>query len=558
MALIAVLMFAAQIGFLVLVVVGARKLLQPGTTISAADVRQFFQYALMYGLVIIVSIGASELLSRLLGAAPESWDTTDTSLAMALGFVVVGSPLLGVLVWWTRRKLRADTRRENSVIYAAYLTFAALTALLVTAFNLGPLLGHSVTGSFEASSLAAVLVWGAVWAAHWLVAERTISEARNTPHLLLGSAAGLLFAAAGFVASVQGAADTLASTGFSFGFPTQIMIAAGVMTTGALIWVRYWVTRAQKLPRGRLWMLFTLPLGVGGGLVTGLGAAGVFLWEVLVWFLGDPGSQDAATYFSDSATEMGVALTGLLAWWYFRTVLSEQVTTSPVARRIYLYLVAAISLGTAAVGAVVIIGAFIEALVPTWRMNTSPTNTLLGGLVLLALGAVTWWVFWRRVQNLVLSDPDAEERAPARRIYLLAWVWGGGVAAVIALIYIAVQAFQVVVSGVSFQAALYSSRFALGTLLVASVLSVYHGLQHKPGAKEPLLPRSVTVIGQDQQAIVELREAMRTDTTIHSGAVLLEVADMSEAAARLRDNFAAQDVVVLVRPGGAEPDGPIG
>lgn len=535
-----------QVALVVLVVLGARRLVRPGSAITAVHVRQLFQYVLLYGLVVVVAIGATELLSRALGASADSFDPSDIALARSLGFVVVGGALLLLLGLWTHKRLRSDPHTENTAIYASYLTLTALTALLVSAFSLGPTLGNAADGYVNGRGISTVVVWGFVWLVHWTLTQRDLSQERNTPHLLLGSLVAVGFATTGFVFTFQAAANLAIAPSLVIGGSAPAATSAGFLIAGALIWVRYWVTHAQGLPRGPLWMLFTLPLGVGGGLALALGAGGLFLWKTLVWFLGVPGMQTAGQYFTATATQAALALAGLIIWWYFRTTLGERVSEDPTSRRIYLYLMSGIGLLTAAVGAVAVVGAFVESIVGARQVHSSPINTVLAGVILLGIGTSVWVVFWRRIQRLVTVDPEAEVHAPARRIYLLLWIWGGGVVGAIALIVLAVELFQVLVSGSSLSEALYSSRFALGIILVAVTLSVYHGMSYKPAPRTARAPKSLLIIGHHPDVARELREALGNATTIQDGATLVELPTHPAAVAGFFADHAGQDLIVLV------------
>ena len=269
---VAAVLLTALVALIALV---ARRFTHAKRPLGASDVREFFQYVLLYGLYVIVGIGATELLGRVFGASADSWDTSDSALAQALAFVVIGTPLLVVALWLTSRLQRSRPDQQRSSLYAVYLTVTALTALLVAAsavsptltFLLGGALGNNVAA--DGGSLATVVVWGAIWLVNWLIAERTLTVTQNTPHLLSGSLIAVLYLVGGFITTVGDSASTLWTGAVVYGTPTAIAGGVGTLLAGVLIWVRYWISRAQKLERGPLWMIFTLPLGVGGGSSSG-------------------------------------------------------------------------------------------------------------------------------------------------------------------------------------------------------------------------------------------------------------------------------------------------
>ena len=68
-------------------------------SLDARNVRRVFQYAVLYALVVVSAIGATELLGRLLGAEAPAWQDDSYALAQALTFVLVGVPLAALLAW---------------------------------------------------------------------------------------------------------------------------------------------------------------------------------------------------------------------------------------------------------------------------------------------------------------------------------------------------------------------------------------------------------------------------------------------------------------------------
>ncbi|WP_182142216.1 DUF5671 domain-containing protein [Schaalia sp. JY-X169] len=490
-----------------LVALVARRFTHAKRPLGASDVREFFQYVLLYGLYVIVGIGATELLGRVFGASADSWDTSDSALAQALAFVVIGTPLLVVALWWTSRLQRTKSDQQRSSLYAVYLTVTALTALLVAAsavsptltFLLGGVLGNNVAA--DGGSLATVVVWGAIWLVNWLIAERTLTVTQNTPHLLSGSLIAVLYLVGGFITTVGDSASTLWTGAVVYGTPTAIAGGVGTLLAGVLIWVRYWVSRAQKLERGPLWMIFTLPLGVGGGLVLFLGSISALVWSVLVWFIGNTGTTSATDHFAAAGSQVGAALAGGLVWWYFRTTLGATFSLSSNARRLYLYLMAGLGLGALTFGVATVVFAAIEALSPSVGVGMSPLNTLLMGLVAMGVGAPIWGVFWRRATSLDTSEVRLGDHAQAanpiqasdstqagdrttppeatRRIYLLLWLWLGAIAAVVSLVSLAVTFFQDLVLGTLGITTIFTGRFALGTLVAAGAVVAYHAAVYR-------------------------------------------------------------------------------
>lgn len=84
--------------------------------------RRFFQFLLLYGLLVVVAVGLSELLGRLLerGTLVSAYQT---GLARSLAFTIVGVPLLVVVAVWSRRRFRQVQGEASSVAWSLYVTW---------------------------------------------------------------------------------------------------------------------------------------------------------------------------------------------------------------------------------------------------------------------------------------------------------------------------------------------------------------------------------------------------------------------------------------------------
>ena len=100
-----------------------------GGTAGPADghtVRRFFQYLVLYGLLVVVAVGLSGLLGRLLDR-DVLVSADEAQLARDLAFTVVGVPLFAGVALWSRRRLADDPAEARSLGWAFYVTAASLT-----------------------------------------------------------------------------------------------------------------------------------------------------------------------------------------------------------------------------------------------------------------------------------------------------------------------------------------------------------------------------------------------------------------------------------------------
>lgn len=508
---VAIVVLAAIVGLLALIVGAARRRGAGG--VDARSVRRFFQYVLLYALFVTAATGLSDLLGRLLGVRPEPWEDEGYLLAQALTFVIVGLPLAAGLAWWTWRRHRADTTEAGAALFTGYLTLTALTGLIVAATSLQALVaGFLQSTGPDAAAAARVVVWGALWAGHWVAARRSLDTERGTPHLLLGSFVALVLLVAGLAQTLGALLDLVLRPGVldrpSGVFPE----AVGLLVAGAASWSVYWLVTAVRLPRGTLWLGYVLPVGVGGGLVLALVAASRLLWTVLVWLVGDRLGRSASEHFDQVALDAAVLIVGVLVWRYHRSLLGPDAGARPGAdagrgevRRVYEYLVAGIALVAAAFGVGTILVALIEAATPGWDEGMTVRNTALAAVTVLLVGLPVWWLFWRRIRVALAADPGPEVASPTRRVYLVVLFGVAGVAAVIALMAVALTFFQDLVGARLGAPTLREARYGLGVLVAAAAVSVYHGVVFRRDRAEGPTPagpagaargpRSVLLVG---------------------------------------------------------------
>lgn len=496
------------IGVIVLIVIGVRKIVEKGGGVdqSGHGVRRFFQYLLLFGLLIISAIGLAGLLGRLLGGETLV-DLDQAGLARNLTFTVIGLPLYLAVAYWSRRRMADDPGELRSLGWAFYLTAASIVALIVSMFALYDILEWVFQiRDFRGDALARLLVWGAVWGVHWAVDLRVREETPTRVHHLIGSAIGLGTVAAGLSGLLAEALDLIIFPGNEMiaGERNALLGSVATVIVGGAVWVIYWLVTAAREERNPLWNGYVLVAGVAAGLITAISTATVLLHTVLVWLVGDPGTTSATRHFGDVPEMLAATVVGLAVWWYHHAVLeAEEVEKRTEPRRIYEYLMAAIGLLAAAAGLTTLLVAFIEAIAGTSDVlvGAGATNTLLAALVLLVVGAPVWWFFWRRIQRTTATDPAGEHASPTRRIYLFLLFGVGGLAAVIAVIVGVFLFFEDLFEDALGVETLRSARFALGALVTTGAIAAYHWTVYRSDRElAPAVsregPRFVLLVGE--------------------------------------------------------------
>lgn len=486
--------------------------------VGGHPVRHFFQYMLLYGLMIVVAVGLTGLLELVL--PHEQTIYSDRSgLARALAFTLVGIPLLALMVNWTRRRFAAEPAEKLAFGWGIYLAFAGITTLVIAMQALQETLQWALgNGQASANAIATAVVWGAAWALNWWLDRVVTPNGQTRLHHIIGSIITLVWAATGLGMLVAALLKTLLpfdGDKFVVTGGNAIANAAVTFVVGALAWYFYWIRTYAGARRDGVWEAYTMVVGIAGGLVTAVVAASVVLYKLLVWVIGNPASDDAAQHFRSVPASAGALFVGVLVWWYHRAVLAEAARTARTeGQRIYEYLIGAIGLVAAATGLTVMLAAVVETATEgsTIAGAGGPRNTLLLATTLLVVGAPVWWIFWRRIERAVGADRTVECGSPARRFYLFMLFGIGGTAAVISLLVAVYQLFDDIVSGDAGSGTLRNMRWALGVLITAGAVAGYHWLVYRAerdvvGARDKG-PKYVLLVGvADRELAGEVSDA---------------------------------------------------
>lgn len=463
--------------------------------IGGHPVRHFFQYMLLYGLMIVVAAGLTGLLERAFRRDSTIY-ASNSDLAQALAFTIVGIPLLALLGNWTRRRFAAEPAEKDAFGWGIYLTFAGVTTLVIAMASLQETLQWAIgDDSASATAAASALVWGAAWGVHWWLDRVVTPNGQTRLHHVIGSIIGLAWAATGLgmvIAAALRAVLPLQDAKLVLTGGNPLLSTATTFLVGAVVWYFYWIRTYAHSHRDALWDVYIMVVGIAGGLVTAVVAASVLLYKVLVWMFGTTTAADAAAHFRSAPASAAAFAVGVLVWWYHRAVLAELARVGrSEGQRIYEYLIGAIGLIAAATGLTVMLAALVETFTSgsTIAGVGGPRNTLLLATTLLAVGAPVWWIFWRRIERAVGADQPVEVDSPARRFYLFMLFGIGGTSAVVSLLIAVYQLFDDVVSGNLGGDTFRSMRWALGVLVTAGAVAGYHWLVYR-GERDVQGPRS--------------------------------------------------------------------
>ena len=478
------LSFLPLLIMIAVVVLVIRKVSKRATSSSntAQPVRLFFQYALAFGLFMIVTVGLAGLLSRALDVS-NIVNADQSSLASNLAFVVVGGPLLAGITFWLRNSLRENPSEGHGLIPTFFATLAAIVSLLVFLSSAIAALHNVINGDeVLGSTLGRTIVWGTALILVLKISNSVIPKNDFRIQYFVGSFITALAALIGLVQVLGGVLALLLSQQTFFDTQKQTLVSPdnpigiglGTLVMSGALWIYYWIKNANTNKSDTLWLAYVLIAGVGGTLVIAITSLSISLYQVLVWFVGEPASQNAGEHFASIPQSVATAFAGFLFWWYHKSLLPNESERTDV-QRTYEYLVAAISLIASAIGISIVIVALIESLTSQVQLaGAGAINTLLGaGTVIIVAGPV-WWHFWSRIQSIARVESNAELSSPVRRIYLFLLFGVGGIVAIVSLITIVVQLFDGILSSNLGANTFSEMRFAIGILISTGIVAAYH------------------------------------------------------------------------------------
>jgi len=467
-----------------IVVFALRKLSHRTQPVDSTEqpVRLFFQYALAFGLFIIFTFGIAGLLSRILDTA-NIVNADQSSLASNLAFVVVGGPLLAGIIIWLRKSISQNPSDGYGPVPTLFATLAATISLLVFMSSAIAVLHNLINADqFAGDSAAKAIVWGSAWLLVLKISNSVIPKNDFRIQYFVGSAITALASLIALIQVLSGVFSALLLQKMFLGNQPLLLVSPvnplkiglGTLAISGALWFYYWIRNANTIKTDTLWLGYVLIAGVGGTLILAITSLSVSLYQVLVWFFGEPYNQKIAEHFAGIPLSLAVASAGLMFWWYHKSLLPTNSERNDI-QRTYEYLMAAISLIASAIGISIVIVALIEASTSQAILaGSSAINTLLGAATVIAVAGPIWWHFWNRIQKVAKSSPESEHGSPIRRIYLFLLFGVGGVVAIISLITIVYQIFNSLLGSGLGANTLNEMRSAIGILASTGIVSAYH------------------------------------------------------------------------------------
>jgi hypothetical protein len=241
----------------------------------------------------------------------------------------------------------------------------------------------------------------------------------------------------------------------------------------------------------------------------------VALTTILYWLTGyfvGLSSQGGA-YFSFLNWTLAAVLVAAGMWFYHQRLAQEEADAAAEkhfsARRVHLYLMSFISLGTLVAGLVVLIGILLDWIISATSHGVIVSTSgwwqgqLSASLSLLVVGVPIWAYFWGNVLKMMFAGGDAERRARSRRVFLYVVLGASILATVAALVNLVYMLLNAVLQGGA-EDLLRSIKWSIQSLSVSIPVLVYFWsvikADQKLGAEAVAAHKDVTLIVTDSGA----------------------------------------------------------
>jgi hypothetical protein len=501
-----------------------------------------------------------DLLARTSAAQAGGALFIQQQLSLGLALTLIGGPLW--FFFW-RDVVRHTTGNEAEIgaaLRKAFLNVVAGVAAIFGLFAAKDLLKWLMFGApfaqFDAGWIANLVVTALVWYYHWHLSE---AEGQPSPaartwrrwYVYVLSGFGLVWLTAG--------AGQLLHTGLLYlplwGQPLVFGSFWNALVHNHIAWV---------LLGGPLWWFHWFRMGAGdfdsnlrqvylylittfGGIISVLVAVSVSLYNIFFAVFG--GGSGLPNYWEFVTWTIPTGLIAGAVWGFHTRVAQEEAARAGAhivggsffarkqvvipqagpaessggevragrsllvasARRILLYLMSFVGLGTLISGVITLVGLLVNLwiiaagspvlLAPDWWRGQ-----LALSLALVIVGAPIWLYYWKQVIDLSAAGQQVEWAARSRRVYLYVLVGASIVALAADLVNVIFQVLTAALSRGIDVRVLLESRWSIQTLFVAAPVLWYHwGIvrqDQRRGAETAAVKKAVTLIIAD--AFVEI------------------------------------------------------
>jgi hypothetical protein len=460
-------------------------------------------------------------------------------LSLGLAMLVIGGPLW--FFFW--RSIRKHVGSNNTEIGATlrkfFLNLILLVSSLVAVFSGQSVLTWLLAGFPQSealsSSLATLIVTLLIWSYHWHVSENeghpsSSAKTLRRWYVYIASGWGLVLLTLGLVQLVNNLSINLPFWGDSligstiWSEPVRENISAVLF--GFLLWAFHWFRMSKGDTDSTLRQVYIYLLAIVVSSITGLVALTIGLYQTLNWLIG--GVNPTGTYFQFLGWVIPTLITTLAIWVYHQSIAREEASQLQErilsSKRIHLYIMSFISLGTLTSGLLVLIGTLLDLVIN----SLNPAIVLQAGwwqrqlslaLSLLIVAIPLWLSYWNQIIKISVTGGIVEWRARSRRIYLYVIIGVSIIALAATLVNIVYQFLSGILTGNLNVGVLQSSKWSIQTLLVAIPLLVYHWQiarkDQRRGAEVAAVHKTVTALIDIKSRYVIEQLEKKLGTRIH-------------------------------------------
>ncbi len=451
-------------------------------------------------------------------------------LSLGLAMLIIGG-VLWFLFWRTiRRQVSENPAEIRSEIRKLFLNVtqgvAALVGLTAAVGFLRWLMAGASLDRFPSAELTMLIVTAGIWYYHWRVEEK---EGQPSPeaktmrrcYVYALSGFGLVSLASGLIQLVNAAIFCLPVWGgdavhggfWNYGVQDNV----GWILIGGSTWAFHWFYMARGDYDSTLRQVYMYLLAILGGAMAGLVALTTSLFYVFRFAFGGV-STAGDRYFLFLGWTIPTMLVAAAIWTYHQKTVQEEAAQLRErmlsARRVYLYLMSFIGLGTLIAGLITLLGILLNL----WINAASSGAVVTSGwwhdqlsvcLALLIVGTPLWLFYWRGVLQMAAEGDVAERGARSRRIFLYAILGIAVITLAADLVYIIYQILNSLLQGTSGVNILRNLNWSLQTMLISLPVLIYHWRilrqDQRLGAEKLPLRKTVTLMCAEPSASLVYR-----------------------------------------------------
>jgi hypothetical protein len=552
-----------------------------------SSVRRVYFYLVCLITLGIFAGGVGVLLSLFFDVITSSSSVIGQSnfnqqqLSLGLAMLVIGGPLW--FFFW--KSIRKYVDGNNSEIGAALRKFF-LNLILVVSSLVGVFSGQSVLSWLlsgfpqnqdSSSFLATFVVCLALWIYHWRVSE---DEGHPSPsartlrrwYVYIVSGWGLVLFATGLIQLVDNLFHylpfwgNLITVNSIWSSPVQNNISAIVF--GGLLWTFHWFHMSKADASSVLRQVYIYILAIVVSSIACLVSLTIGLYQTLVWLMGAAGDTNGV-YFQFLGWVIPTIVVTAAIWVYHQSVAKEEAAQLQdrllSSKRIHLYIMSFIGLGTLVSGLIVLFGTLLDfiinALNPAIAMESGWWQRQLSlSLALLIVAMPLWWFYWNQIIRLAGSGGITEWKARSRRIYLYIIIGASIITLAAVLVNIIYRVLFGALGGSLNTHVLQDIKWSIQALLVAVPLLIYHWQiarnDQRRGAEAAAIHKTVTAIvdSQSRTVIGDLGKKLGTIirvleyTGIQSESIPLSEEDLVKTVTEIQSS-PEQKIMLVIREG---------